>query len=261
MKEKIVFKDNVSETLLIPLWMRATDPVLHDERSMEIVRRIDYDFEKFAIDRNSRIGVRLRTRYLQGVIQEFIDSHDRAVIVMLGCGLDPQAQRVENRRKAQFYAVDLPDVVALRRRFLPDCEYERGIAASVFETAWMDELRNRHADASFLFVAEGVMMYFTEEENRRLLSHLAARFPQAEFYLERISRMAVRMRNRHKSVSQTAARFLWGVDAPDVICAWHEGAQLIAQYYYMTDAPGFFGILARLVPPIGRSFGIWGFRL
>lgn len=261
MKQRIVFKDNVSETLLIPLWMRATDQVLQDGRSKEIVEQIDYDFQKFAIDKNSQTGVRLRTLYLQGVMQRFIDSHERTVIVMLGCGLDPQAQRVTNRRSAQFYAIDLPDVITIRRQFLPDCDYERSIGASVFETAWMDELQSTHANASFLFIAEGLLMYFTEEQNQRLFTSLATHFPGAEIYLERISSMAVRMRNKHKSVSQTAARFSWGVDDPAKICAWHDGAQFIAQYYYMMYAPGLFGTIARLVPPIGRSFGIWGFRL
>lgn len=261
MKQKIEFKDNVSETLLIPLWMRATDPVLHDARSMEIVRQIDYDFEKFSIDKNSQTGVRLRTLYLRDVMQDFIDSHERAVIVMLGCGLDPQAQRVSSRPGTQFYAIDLPDVIALRRRFLPDSDHEHSKAASALDTMWMDELRSKHAHSPFLFVAEGLLMYFTVEQNRRLLCDLAARFPRAEIYLERISRMAVRMQNKHKSVSQTTARFSWGVDDPSTVCAWHKGVQFIARYDYMIHAPGFFGLVARLVPPIGRSFGIWGFRL
>lgn len=260
MKQKIEFTDNVSETLLIPLWMRAADPVLHDGYSLAIVEQIDYDFEKFSIDKASMQGVRIRTLYLQRVIQEFIDSHDHAVIVALGCGLDPQSRRVENRRDARFYALDLPDVIALRQRFLPDVEYERCISDSVFNTEWMDTLRDRHPDTPFLFIAEGLMMYFTEEENRRLLRNLAERFRGAELYMERMSRFAVRNQKRHKSISQTSVTVEWGADSPREVCAWLDGITTIADYKYLHHAKGIFGLIGRLIPLFGNSCGIYGFR-
>ena len=41
--------NNISETMLITLYMRATDaksekPILNDKRSEEIISQIDYDF-------------------------------------------------------------------------------------------------------------------------------------------------------------------------------------------------------------------------
>lgn len=261
MKQKIIFTDNVSETLLIPLWMRAIAPELNDEHSRAIVSQIDYDFEKFSIDKASRQGVCIRTLYLQRVIQEFIDSHAHAVIVQLGCGLDPQSRRIQNRRDVQFYALDLPEVIALRRRFLPDVAYERCIAESVFATSWMDRLAEKHAHAAFLFVAEGLMMYFSESDNRTLLNNLAERFPGAELYMERMSHFAVRNQSRHKSLSQTSAKALWAADSPSEVCAWRDGITAIADYKYLPHAKGFFGVIGRLVPPLGNSCGIYGFLL
>ena len=51
-KIRITLKDNVAETLLIPLWMRAeeskrSDALFHDEISCKLVNSIDYDFSKF----------------------------------------------------------------------------------------------------------------------------------------------------------------------------------------------------------------------
>lgn len=261
MKQKIEFTDNVSETLLIPLWMRAINPKLDDEHSRAIVEQIDYDFEKFSVDKGSLQGVGIRTLYLQKVIQEFIDNHDRAVIVMLGCGLDPQSRRIERRRDAMFYALDLPDVIALRCRFLPATDYEQCIADSVFSTTWMDALKAKHPDQPFLFIAEGLMMYFTEAENRKLLGNLSERFHGAELYLERMSRLAVNKQKHHKSISQTSATVKWGADSPREVCAWRDGITAIADYKYLPHADGIFGLLGRLVPPLANSCGIWGFRL
>lgn len=261
MKQKIDFRNNVSETLLIPLWMRAIDPVLNDEVSRAVVERIDYDFWKFSIDKGSRQGVRIRTLYLKRVIECFIDSHEHPVIVMLGCGLDPQSHRVENRDMATFYALDLPDVMVLRCRFLPQLSNEHPIAASVLETAWMDRISEEQPGASFLFVAEGLMMYFTEEESRSLVNNLADRFPGAEIYLERMSNFAVRNQSKHKSISQVVAQVRWGVDSPEEVCRWREGIMCIADYRYLHHAQGFFGIIGRLVPLFGNSCGIYGFTL
>lgn len=42
----------VSETLLIPLWARAVEtkhhqPIVKDEKAVEMMEHIDYDFRKF----------------------------------------------------------------------------------------------------------------------------------------------------------------------------------------------------------------------
>jgi len=261
MKQKIDFSDNVSETLLIPLWMRAIDPILNDELSRSIVNQIDYDFEKFSVDKGSQQGVRIRTLYLKQVIESFIQSHKRPVVIMLGCGLDPQSRRVENRNNATFYALDLPDVIALRRRFLPDADYEHYISSSVFDTNWMELLAKKHSGASFLFVAEGLMMYFTEEGNRMLICNLTDHFPNAEFYFERMSNFAVRNQAKHKSISQVAAQVRWGVDSPKEVCQWIDGIECIADYKYLPHAKGIFGILGRLVPLLANSCGIYGILL
>lgn len=261
MKEKIEFTDNVSETLLIPLWMRAIDPVLNDELSRKVVEKIDYDFEKFSIDKGSQQGVRIRTLYLKQVIERFIGSHEQPVVVMLGCGLDPQSHRVENHSKAMFYALDLPEVIDLRRRFLPIADYERPLPASAYDTDWMKRIANENAGASFLLIAEGLMMYFTEEENRSLIANLADHFPSAEIYFERMSRFAVRNQTKHKSISQVAAQVRWGVDSPQEVCQWRNGIISIANYKYLSHAQGVFGILGRLVPPFANTCGIYGFTL
>lgn len=261
MKQKIVFNNNVAETLLIPLWMRAADPILNDCHSRAIVEQIDYNFEKFAVDKSSRLGVRIRTLYLQTVIQDFICGHDHAIIVMLGCGLDPQSRRIANRRNAQFYALDLPEVIALRRKLLPDTNYEHYIADSAFSTSWMDMLKGKHPYAPFLILAEGLLMYFTEEENRKLFTDLQSHFPGAELYFERMSRFAVSKQAHHKSISQVTATVKWGVDSPNDVRAWLNGITTLADFRYFRHTGGLYGLAGRLVPQVANICGIYGFRL
>lgn len=257
---KIAFSDKVSETLLIPLWMRAVDPKLNDVDSRNIIDGIDYDFEKFSVDYGSRIGVRLRTLYFKNVIQSFININEDAVIVLLGCGLDPQSRRIADRRNAIFYAVDLPDVIAMRERLLPDVPFERNLPESALDERWMAELSGKHKGQPFLFVAEGLLMYFTQEQVDSLFDNLQKHFPGSQFYLERVSHMVIRKQKHHKSVSKTNATFHWGADNPKEIIDRHP-VSCIADYCYLPNSPGIFGLIGKVVPPLRNMCGIYGFQL
>ena len=83
----------VSETLLIPLYMKYLDtqqnrPILNDPAALRLVPQIDYDFTRFRAARNSRVGTALRARYFDQVTADFIRRHPEGIVVILGCGLD-----------------------------------------------------------------------------------------------------------------------------------------------------------------------------
>lgn len=90
------------------------------------------------------------------------------VVVNVGCGLDTRFQRIGGG-KAVFYDMDLPEVIALRRELIPEQPGNAYIAASLLETGWMDDLLRRHPDAEFIFIVEGVLMYFYEKQVRSFL--------------------------------------------------------------------------------------------
>ena len=66
-----------------------------------------------------------------------------------------------------------------RRELIPEQSDNVYIAASLLETDWMDDLRRRHPDAQFIFVVEGVLMYFYEKQVKSCLHHVANRFGEA----------------------------------------------------------------------------------
>ena len=61
--------NNISETMLITLYMRATDaksekPILNDKKSEEIISQINYDFSKFKHAWTSYYGVLSRAKMM-----------------------------------------------------------------------------------------------------------------------------------------------------------------------------------------------------
>ena len=177
MKEKIEFQSVVAETLLIPLYMRAKesrrrDAVLHDPEAERLVARIAYDYGKFDKAWMSALGCVVRSRYYDQRVESFIRLNARPVVVNVGCGLDTRFQRIAERRNAVFYELDLPEVMAIREKLLPAPAGDNYLAGSLLDTEWLEGLRTRHPDGHFIFVFEGVLMYFHEEQVRTVLRNI-----------------------------------------------------------------------------------------
>lgn len=174
------FKSSVAETLLIPLYMRAKEsrqdnPILYDKAAERLADSLEYDYSQFDGAKLSEVGCVVRGWYFDRAVQRFIEAHPRPVVVNVGCGLDTRFQRIENP-KAVYYDLDLPEVIALRQELIPEQPGNVYIAASLLETDWMDHLCRKHPDGEFIFIVEGVLMYFYEKQVKSFLHHVASRF-------------------------------------------------------------------------------------
>ena len=107
-KIKPEIKDDIAETLFIPLLSRAheshrKDAILKDPMACELVEKIDYDFAKFGKITMSTTGTTIRLRHFDRLVQRFIDRKvtEDPVVVSIGCGLDSRFQRVSNHTKKE----------------------------------------------------------------------------------------------------------------------------------------------------------------
>ena len=117
----------VAETLLIPLYIRAMesqrpDAFIKDKRAEELVRQLDQESLRKTLALTEDFGrmvVILKGREFDRFAQDFLARHPDAVIVHIGCGLDTRFERVDNGQ-VEWYDLDLPDVIELRRKYLGD---------------------------------------------------------------------------------------------------------------------------------------------
>ncbi|OAM31248.1 methyltransferase [Eikenella longinqua] len=264
-------QDAVSETLLIPLYMKYLDaqepaPILNDPAAARLVPQIDYDFSKFRHARNSRVGTALRARYFDQVVADFIRRKPEAVAVIIGCGLDSRRERLgEAAAHTPFYQLDLPDVIALREKLLPPLPNETLLAASAFNTGWMDDLRQRHPHSPFLFVLEGVLMYFSENQVRTLFQNLARRFPGGEIAFDVAGSFMVQNSDKHDSLKHARARFDFACDDDRQMEAWVDNLHLVSAKH-ITDFPaarhiGFSYWLMSIIPKIRNSYRLLHYRI
>lgn len=226
--EKIEFEGTVSETLLINLYFRSkenqeTTPILKDAFSGDVVSKIDYDFAKFDRSTLSRVGTVIRARFFDDCILKFTREHPTAVIVQVGAGLDTRPLRLAPVcPEATFYDLDLPDVIALRDKLVPKAPQNHSLACSMLETAWMDELAKKHAGAKFVFVLEGVSMFFEKPIFREFFLNLAARF-SGLVLVDLLNDFATKMNTRkHDTLKfmKEEVKIKMGIAGADEVEAW-----------------------------------------
>jgi methyltransferase (TIGR00027 family) len=210
--------NDVEKTLLIPLYIRAMesqrpDGLVKDERAEALVRRLDSEsLRKTAAltEDTGRAVVILKGREFDRIARDFMARRPDAVVVHIGCGLDTRFERVDNGR-VEWYDLDLPDVIGLRRRLLGgEGARHHFLACSVLESDWLDTV-SAEGRRPFLFLAEGVFMYFEEAQVKTLVLTLRDRFPGAELVFDAFSPFLLRMHNNKVGRTGIGAPLHWAL--------------------------------------------------
>jgi O-methyltransferase involved in polyketide biosynthesis len=237
------FLENVSETSLIALYARAMesqrpDALIKDEKAVELVTRMSYDFDRVRqipqTDGNRVVRI-LVTREMDRYARDFLARRPYAVVVHIGCGLDSRFERVDNGQ-VEWYDLDLPEVIALRRKFIGDEEGRYHLLnCSVFDDTW-PEVVSGHQQRPFLFLAETVFLYFEAAQVKSLVLTLRDHFPGAELIFDAFSPFLIWVGNRQISFSKFSARFRWGPRSGQEIEGWGDGICLLDKWGWI-DQP------------------------
>jgi O-methyltransferase involved in polyketide biosynthesis len=236
MKPKIKIElDEVQKTLLMPVWARATEskkkrPVLIDQTAIEIVNTVDHDFAGMSqnISEISQVSWIARCKRFDMVIRDFIAQNPGACIVNIGCGLDTTYERI-NDRMVQWYDLDLPEVIELRKKFIDESEHRKFISCSFLDTTWFSRIPKKNV----LFISTGVFVYFLEEEIKSILINLADQFPGSELFFDVTSPKGVQVANEVilKSGLNSGSYFKWGLANKSIITTWDNRIKLINTHF------------------------------
>ncbi|MFE7170039.1 class I SAM-dependent methyltransferase [Streptomyces sp. NPDC057616] len=206
---------SVQETLFIPLAARAREsvkkrPLLRDPKAVEMIRAIDYPAEKYGPGPGSAVTV-LRTTIMDSWVRAFLAEHPAGTVVEIGTGLNTRFERVDNGT-VHWIDLDLPDTVALRRKFFADTERRRTVAASALDEGWLRTVEE--SPGPYFFVAEGVLVYLPEAEVAAALTRIARRFPDALVAFDTYPRRLLEKQHQQAVQKQMEARWAWSCEDP-----------------------------------------------
>jgi O-methyltransferase involved in polyketide biosynthesis len=233
----------VPATSLAPLYWRAMesqrpDALIKDDKAVVVVTQMSCDFEQVRqIPMTEMLNVMrmMLTREMDRYARDFLTCHPDAVVVHIGCGLDSRFDRVDNGQ-VEWYDLDLPDVIQLRRKLIGD-ERERYhlLACSVLQDAWLEAVKV-HAQRRLLFLAETVFVYFTETAVKSLVLTLSDHCPGAELVFDGWKPFEILVGNHYLSPSKFAGLMRWGLWRGQQLEGWGGGIRLLDQWGFF-DRP------------------------
>jgi O-methyltransferase involved in polyketide biosynthesis len=151
--------------------------------------------------------------------------------VNLGAGLDTRFHRLNNGR-VKWIELDLPDVIAFRRKLHePEINRHRMIAASVLDDDWVMKSK-QYAKGRILFVAEGLFMYFTEEEHRKIFTCLAEKFPGQEMVFHTMAPSLIQGLGQYSLVSKARMKveMQWGLGDSKQVSALNPKVEFVDEF-------------------------------
>ncbi len=220
------------ETLMITLYSKAMgcpDSLFDDDKSREILEQIDYDFTQLKVPVGTRLTVCIRARKIDDYVMGFLAKHPKGLVLHLGCGLDSRFTRVDNG-DVEWYDLDMPEVIDLRKHFFEETARYHMIPSSVTNLRWAEMIPTQSHPV--MVIAEGLMMYLTEEEARSLMLKLKEAFPGCEFVFDAFSTLTAKSVKGHPSIRRTGAVIHWGIDDAEDIEKWGDGIRLKEEWYF-----------------------------
>jgi methyltransferase (TIGR00027 family) len=233
----------VSQTLLIPLHYRVEESKSESSRFKdEIAERfhdaIAYDWSNFDADASQSwmAGAATASFYARRAIfdeqvKNFLEKAPDGLVVNLGAGLDTRFHRLDNGR-VEWVELDLPGVITFRQKLHePESKRHRMITASVLDDDWVVEIK-RYERSRILFVAEGLLPYFTEEEHRTIFSCLADNFPGSEMLFQTSAPSLTAGLVQYSALSKMDSKveLKWGLDDSRHVSALHPRVEFLHEF-------------------------------
>jgi O-methyltransferase involved in polyketide biosynthesis len=177
----------VSETALLTLRWRAAearrpDAIIDDPMAIRLMDAIIYDFGKFGP--TPRRDFALRALAFDDATGRYLAGHPSATVVALAEGLQTSFYRLDAAGlgdQFRWLTIDLPPIVELRRKLLPESDRVAICAQSALDFGWMDRV---DPTSGVFITAEGLLMYLQPTEAVGLITECAKRFPGGQMMFD-----------------------------------------------------------------------------
>jgi O-methyltransferase involved in polyketide biosynthesis len=258
--------DPVAQTLIIPLASRAWESqrdnaLLHDPAAVALLSHFGGDIAKLvSLNTIEQASIVLRNRQFDRYGQAFLETHPDGMVVDIGCGLDTRFERLDNGQMTWF-GLDLPEVIGLRKKLLPEQPRCQFLACSALDFRWMEVVSAEGRPVYFL--SEGVLPYFEEADVKRLFLTMAERFPGSEIVFDGLSPLSVFVHQLTTPfLRKSGAHLGWAIRDNCSLESWGPLKMLSEWFYYEANEPrlGWFNRL-KYFPPMGKMNSVLRYRL
>ncbi|MCX6005468.1 MAG: class I SAM-dependent methyltransferase, partial [Chloroflexi bacterium] len=190
------------------------------------------------IDKNLVVHISLRAKKYDEYVHNFLKNSPYGAIVNIGCGLDTRFWRIDNG-KTNFYDLDLPEVIEIKKKLCQEEERYHMIPSSVLDYTWMTDILESNK-GPFLFIAEGVFMYLNRQDVVALVLELQKQFPGSELACEVVNDLWLRkpmkaflnVKMQKQFHLGRGATFNFGIKDSKEMESWGSGIKFLDDWSY-----------------------------
>ncbi|MGI6333514.1 MAG: class I SAM-dependent methyltransferase [Saccharofermentanales bacterium] len=228
----------VANTLFVPLVARINvskrfPEYFIDQKALELEAFLPEDAGKGSFE-YSDITSAARYFNMDKIVSAFAEKQSLCNLVYLGAGLETAYDRLSNRfPSANWYQVDLPEVIEARRIVFGERENESLIAGDMFGMEWTKEI---HSMFPTLIVISGVFHYFHEEKILGFIKKCADAFPEGEMVFDATSKSGLKFTNWFiRRTGNYDALMYFGIDDSKAFTD-NCGVKLLEEWTFFPDA-------------------------
>ncbi len=243
---------DIQETALIPLAIKASETArpnarIRDPMAKKIIDTLGVDVSKYD-PFLSHEGVVARTILFREQLSRLLVQYPNAVCINLGCGFDDKFSQVDNGT-LQWFDVDLPDQIAVRRKVYQDRERCTMLDGDALDGWWTASIPKSE---QYIVVMEGVLEYFSKAQVRTCLKMLCDSFPHGYLLAELHSPMLEKHGKHHDAVKHTNATFGWGTKSGREYLALEPRLRLLSETSYNEEMKK-YTLRGRLFAIVGKN--------
>ncbi|WP_319562924.1 class I SAM-dependent methyltransferase [Marispirochaeta sp.] len=223
----------VEKTMLLPLWGRYSESIkehglLHDSACVRIVESLGIDFSRVSSEQlnMSRLAWVARALNVDREMRGITEKGGVLTVLNLGCGLDTAFDGFASD-SVRWYDIDLPGVIALKKRLFKESDRYRLVPGSVLDESTYRKIEIKGRP---VVMAVGLLYYFNADEVTQLLEIIVRRFGQAEMILEYCSARGLEMGNRLVLKNRSDSIMKWSIESADALYALSKTVRGVESY-------------------------------
>jgi|GEM_PF-5533173 len=175
---------DLSKTLFIPLYFKYKESLgtkrIYDLEAVNFFEKSTINIEDFSeIDKDTLSFQRIisRTLIIDSMVKEALQDNAIDFIANLGCGLDFRNRRLDI--SIPWYNIDLPSVIDYREKAFSKISNEYNINGDILTQDFMNTFPNGKG----IFIFEGLLMFFSQEEVIKILANIQNEFKSGFFII------------------------------------------------------------------------------
>ena len=206
--------NNVNKTMYIPLYGKSyvskKGLFIDDKKAEEIWETEGFPLKGKAKSKWLAYYMGIRSAAFDEWLKQKMVKDPDAVIIHIGCGMDSRITRV-GADGHLWYDVDFSEVIEERKRYYTESDNYKMLAGDARDDGWLTAVKEHGAA---IVIMEGVSMYLTVDEMKKMADSLCAHFEKLSVLVDAYTTLAAKMSKLRNPVNTVGVTKVYGVDSP-----------------------------------------------